>query len=183
MPGVNQRGCVRSGSLWPVLKPGELAPLFELPGLAAGGGILHWSLQEQLKKGPALLVFVKQSCPTCQYALPLIDRIYRNYPNSRAAVVTIAQEDAVTAARMVQNLDIQMPVLLDLEPFQVSEQYAFAVVPAVFYITPEGKIDHAVESFAREELKEINQKIARTNGLPPATLFRTDEGIPPFRPG
>ena len=172
------------------LKPGDRAPDFQLPVLDHQTRSRHLreelnqvSLPDLLMPGPSLLVFVKESCPTCQYALPLLDRIYQNYPGSKASVYVIAQEEGPVAWRMVESLNLQTPVLLDWAPYPVSEQYGLVFVPTLFYVNRDREIENVAESFQREELNAVNQKIGEFSGCPVLPLFKEAEGVPAFRPG
>ena len=172
------------------LKPGDQAPDFELQWISGDAEAENSdevselrSLTSLLKDGPALLVFVKEGCPTCEYSLPLIDRIRENYPKSGASIVAIAQESMFTALKMAKDWKIQMPILLDQNPYTVSEEYGIHFVPTFFYVGEDGRIRDIVESFAREELKVINEKIARLRSLDPIPFFSAQEDVPPFRPG
>ncbi len=172
------------------LKPGDQAPDFELQwitgdadGEASDGVSELRSLRSLVKDGPALLVFVKEGCPTCEYSLPLVERIRRNYSKSGVSIVTIAQESMFAALKMAEDWKIQMPILLDQNPYTVSEEYGIRFVPTFFYIGEDGRIRDIVESFAREELRGINEKIARLNALEPIPFFSAEEDVPPFRPG
>ena len=118
-----------------------------------------------------------------QISLPLMDRIRENYPKSGVSVVAIAQESMFTALKMAKDWEIQMPILLDQNPYAVSEEYGIRFVPTFFYVGEDGRIRDIVESFAREELKAINEKIAHLSGLEPIPFFSAEEGAPPFRPG
>ncbi len=173
-----------------ILKAGDGAPDFELPVLTGKGEVDHskgvpelQTLKDLLGRGSALLVFVKEDCPTCEYALPLVDRIYQNYPGSKASIVVIAQEGVFAALKMVQDWGIHMPVLLDQDPFVVSEDYGLEFVPTFFSVAQDGRIERSFESFAREELKTINEVIARLSGATPIPFFTAQEGVPAFRPG
>ncbi len=71
------------------LKPGDQAPNFGLQWISGETEVENSdevselrTLTNLLKDGPALLVFVKDGCPTCEYSLPLVDRIRENYPKS-----------------------------------------------------------------------------------------------------
>ena len=172
------------------LNPGDHAPDFELtllPSADAEGreaGTEAVKLEDLLARGPALLVFVKEGCPTCQYTLPFLERMYQGYSPSRVALAVIAQEEASVASKMVHNFGIPTtPLLLDPEPFTVSEQYELSFVPTFFYVGQDGKIESVFESFDREKLRSLNEVVARTNELPPRPLFSEEEGVPPFRPG
>ena len=168
-----------------VIQKGSKAPDFDLPELLAeaeSGAGARGRLRDFLARGPALLIFVKESCPTCEYALPLLDRL-GNYPGSPVSILTIAQETSAGASRMVRNWGIRMPVYLDASPYPVSEEYGLSFVPTICYIGPDGRVEEIIESFAREPLKEINSQLAAAAGVDPLPLFAPDEGIPAFRPG
>ena len=38
-----------------------------------------FSLQAQLARGPVVVVFFKVSCPTCQYVLPMFERLHQEH--------------------------------------------------------------------------------------------------------
>jgi len=97
--------------------------------------------------------------------------------------VAIAQESMFAALKMAKDWKIQMPILLDQNPYGVSEEYGIHFVPTFFYVGEDGRIRDIVESFAREELKAINEKIAHLSGLDPIPFFSAEEDVPPFRPG
>ncbi len=142
-----------------------------------------WRLADGLAQGPVLLMFVKAGCPTCEYSLPLIDRVYQNYPESRVSLVVLAQERESGARRLIRDGDLHLTVGLDSSPHPIGEAYGVSYVPTFFYIRTDGTIAHAIESFAREELKEINAKIAGEDGVEALPFFAPDEGVPAFRPG
>ena len=149
------------------------------PDLAVGS----WRLEDGLAKGPVLLMFVKVGCPTCEYSLPLIDRIYQNYPESSVSVVALAQEYQRGARRLIRDGDLHLTVGLDSDPHLIGEAYGVSYVPTFFYIGPDGTIANVIESFAREELKGINAQIAAEDGAVVLPFFSADEGVPAFRPG
>ena len=167
------------------LKPGDSAPDFQLESvldiLQSQDRVV--SLQGILEKGPALLVFAKESCPTCQYCLPFVQRIYQNYLDLEFSLVVIAQESLSAAQAMTHGLGLQMPILLDGDPFSVSEKYQIEFVPAFFYVGQDGRIQRVLESFVRRELVEINEEIAKVKGVDPLPFFTPDEVVPAFRPG
>ena len=56
-----------------MLQVGKSAPHFELAAIDGKS----YSLQEGLKRGPVLAAFFKVNCPTCQYTLPFLERLYQ----------------------------------------------------------------------------------------------------------
>lgn len=172
------------------LKLGDQAPDFELDWVTAAGaengepGSKSLRFEELVAKGPVLLVFVKEGCPTCRYTLPFLERMYQSYPQSRVSLVVIAQEEASVASKMVHNFGIPTtPLLSDPEPFTVSEQYELSFVPTFFYVGQDRIVERVFESFDREELLSLNETVAHANELPPRPLFGEEEEVPPFRPG
>ena len=178
-----------------MLEAGDVAVEFECLSLTGTQGgkpedegppdlaVRPWRLADGLARGPVLLMFVKVGCPTCEYSLPLIDRIFRNYPQSSVSMVVVAQERESGARRLIREGDLHLTVGLDSSPHSIGESYGVSYVPTFFYIRPDGTLKNAIESFAREELKEINAKIAQEGEVAVLPFFSPDEGVPAFRPG
>jgi len=169
-----------------MLMSGDAAPNFRLPVLGeseCSGGAEERTLEEALARGSVLLAFVKEGCPTCRYSLPFLEKMYQNYQSSGVAFLLVAQEDEAKALELVRNSGIQIPVLLDLEPYLVSSAYQLQFVPTFFYISREGEVEDAIESFHRDDLDRISQKIASAGETDPLPLYQPLDGVPEFRPG
>src|SRR5215212_10383447 len=101
----------------------QTAPDFVLPDL------------ERLEKRfyddprPAILVFYKFSCPTCQLTLPYLQRIYEAYGDAYN-FVTIAQDGPEQTRIFRETFGVQIPVLLDMDPYSVSQSYELDTVPS-----------------------------------------------------
>ena len=91
------------------LATGEKAPEFELKALDGK----KFSLNEQLAKGPAVLAFFKVSCPTCQYAMPFLERLYKAYKDKGVTMVGVSQNDAKETADFCKDFGLTFPMLLD----------------------------------------------------------------------
>ncbi len=167
------------------LRPGAEAPDFELELLGEPDvpGAGRRSLGQLLAEGPLLLIFAKSSCPTCQWCLPLLDRMHRNYGGGGVSVAAILQDSESQARWFQQDSQLSMPVLREAEPYPVSEAYEVRFVPTSYYVSPEGVIEVSIESFERESFKDVNARLAGTAGKPVEPLFHPSEGIPAFRPG
>ena len=72
------------------LTVGAKAPEFELKTLDGK----KFSLSDELARGPVVAAFFKVSCPTCQYALPFLERLYKAYAKNGVTLVGISQNDA-----------------------------------------------------------------------------------------
>jgi peroxiredoxin len=146
------------------LSAGDRAPDFRMAELDGGG---EKTLAELLAAGPVFLVFFKISCPTCQYTLPFLERMYR----ARGAVpmFAVSQDDARDTREFRREFGITMPTLLDDARFgyPASNAYGLSHVPAMFLIEPDRTISWSLTGFNRKELEALGGKL----------------GSPPFQPG
>jgi peroxiredoxin len=147
------------------LAAGQPAPDFRLEELSGG----ERTLTELLREGPVFLAFFKVSCPTCQFTLPFLDRIYRGLPAGSARMFAVSQDDAGATREFHQEFGITMPTLLDSARFgyPASNAYGLSHVPSMFLIEGEGTIAWSLVGFDRKELEALGGKV----------------GVNPFRPG
>src|SRR5664280_1470045 len=108
------------------LNAGVLAPDFTLPAVQGG----QVSLREALAKGPVVLVFFKKSCPVCQYALPLLERVFQANRAANVTVLGISQDKARDTKAFLREYGVTFPVALD-DPahYPVSNAYGLTNVP------------------------------------------------------
>src|SRR5258706_11253988 len=94
-----------------MLGEGAEAPDFELKDLLG-----KRRTRSEISAGkPMLLAFYKVSCPTCQYTLPFLERIYRGRTNRDIGMYAISQDDAEATREFDQEFGITVPTLLDTE--------------------------------------------------------------------
>src|ERR1700741_4234558 len=91
------------------LASGTRAPEFELKTLDGK----KFSLSGALARGPVVLVFFKVSCPTCQYALPFYERLFKAYKNQHVTLVGVSQNDARDTLAFAKEFGVSFPLLLD----------------------------------------------------------------------
>ena len=162
------------------LKSGVKAPSFSLP--AIDGKI--FSLQEALAKGPVALAFFKRSCPVCQYAFPLYERLYAAYGNRGVTLVGISQNPKKETEAFTQSFGVTFPVLLDdTSTYPVSNAYGLTNVPTVFWISQNGKIEISSVGWSRKDFEAMGEKMAVAGKMPPARLIQAQEQIADFRFG
>jgi peroxiredoxin len=165
----------------PVLNPGANAPNFEL--LTTGGS--KFSLAEARAGSiPVFASFFKVSCPTCQYAFPFLERIYKAYPRDKVGFIGISQNDPKDTAAFVRQYGISFPVLLDREGnFKASNAYGLMSVPSIFAISPAGKIEQTSIGWVKAEIEELNRRVAKAAGVPPVAIFKPGERVADFKAG
>jgi len=147
------------------LEAGQKAPDFRLEDL--GGG--QKTLGELLSDGPVLLAFFKVSCPTCQFTLPFLERIYRGAAAGSVRVFAVSQDDAEATREFHSEFGITMPTLLDSarNRYPASNAYGLTHVPSMFLIERDRTISWALVGFSRKEIQTLGEKL----------------GVNPFRPG
>jgi peroxiredoxin len=162
------------------LNPGATAPDFSLSGMSGEG----FRLREALTRGPVVIVFFKISCPTCQYALPFLERIHRAYAAQKVAMVGISQNEPKDTAVFLKTFAITFPVLLDhAVAYPVSNAYGLTHVPTVFWIAQDGHIEISSVGWDRADIEKINAKVAEAGQGRAVPVFHSAENVPAFRAG
>ena len=164
----------------PTLTAGTKAPEFELKTLDGK----TFSLADSLSRGSVVLAFFKVSCPTCQYALPFLDRLYKAYDGNGVTLVGISQNDAKETAAFNKEFGITFPVLLDgTRNYPVSNAYSLTNVPTIFWIDLDGEIEVSSVGWVKSDFDQINRRMADAGKAAPATVFKPGEDVRDFRAG
>lgn len=162
------------------LNTGEPAPDFSLPAM---DGTL-FSLKDALARGPVVAVFFKVSCPTCQYALPFLERLHKAYGAKGAMIVGISQNSSKDSASFLKHFGITHPVLLDdTDTYLASNAYGLTNVPTTFWIAQSGEIEISSVGWDRNDFEQINAKMAETTRGGVAPIFQPGENVAAFRAG
>jgi peroxiredoxin len=162
------------------LPAGTKAPQINLPSLDGN----KFSLQAALKQGPVLAAFYKVSCPICQYTFPFLERLHSAYGDKRITIVGISQDTQRDSAAFVKDYGITFRNLLD-DPngYAVSNAYGLTNVPTLFLIGQDGQIDITSVGWVKQEVEDINRKLAATQQTPLPPLFQPGEDVSDFRAG
>jgi peroxiredoxin len=159
---------------------GAKAPEFELKTLDGK----KFSLYEELARGPVVLAFFKVSCPTCQYAFPFLQRLYKAYQDKGVRLVGVSQNDATEAAAFAKEFGVKFPILLeDIRSYPVSNAYGLTNVPSIFWIAQDGEIEVSSVGWVKADFEQINRKMAEMGKTAPAAMFQPGEEVRDFRAG
>lgn len=162
------------------LTTGKTAPDFTLT--STDGQV--FSLRDALAHGPVIAVFFKISCPTCQYALPFLERIYKAYGNQTVTMVGISQNKKKDTVSFMKEYGVTFPVLLDdTDSYPVSNAYGLTNVPTIFWIAQDGEIEVSSVGWIRNEVEELNLKAAASLKESARPVFRSTEQVVDFRAG
>ena len=127
--------------------------------------------------GEALVLLGHGDCKTTRQTLPYVDRIHLGRAPG-ATVTAVLQDDAVTARALVADQRLELPVLLEADPYPLAAALDLVAVPTLFLLDRAGRIAKTVEGFSRSELESL---ATRLGVVPP--LFGPEDRAPAFRPG
>ena len=162
------------------LATGKKAPEFELK--TSDGK--QFSLAKELARGPVVLAFFKVSCPTCQYALPFFERLYKTYGKKGVTLVGVSQNDAKETAAFAKEFGVTFPILMDeLGKYPVSNAYGLTNVPTLFWIAADGEIEISSVGWVKADFEQVNRKMAEAGKSAPAAVFQPGEDVRDFRAG
>ena len=163
------------------LVTGKLAPDFTLTTTERKSVKLH----EMLQHGPVVLAFFKVSCPVCQFAFPLYERIAQAHKYSEATFLGVSQNKAGDAKAFAREYGVTFPIAIDDDAnhYAVSNLYGLTNVPTLFYIAPNGEIEVSSVGWSKTEVDEVSAKLSGLRREKPPALWRKDEDVPAFRAG
>jgi peroxiredoxin len=163
----------------PALPAGATAPDFKLKSIEGK----EFSLREALARGPVLLAFFKASCPTCQYAFPFFERLYRRYQNRHVTLVGVSQNNPADTKAFLREFGVTFPTLFDDIPYAVSSAYGLTNVPTLFWIGPEGQIELSSGGWSKPDFETVNRRMAEVSAMASVSLFQPGEEVRDFRAG
>jgi hypothetical protein len=79
---------------------------------------------------------------------------------------------------------VTFPTLLD-DPngYAVSNAYGLTNVPSLFLIGQDGQIEISSVGWVKQDVDEINRKLAAEQKMPPVAIFQPGEDVRDFRAG
>ncbi len=140
-------------------------------------------LKEALEKDLVLLVFFKNSCPTCQLILPFMERLHQGYGKAGLQIWGISQDSFDDTVKFGQDYKATFHLMPDEKGYRISNLYQIDTVPTLFFVDADSEIIFNSIGFVKEELQQLSEKIAFKLGVLPLELFSADEEIPALKPG
>lgn len=146
---------------------GAPAPPF---ATVATDGSTH-RLEEMLRHGPVILIFIKDGCPCSEAAQPFFNAIHAAYPD--AAIRGVINLEATAAQRWANRQNVQYPLLLDPQESLV-RAYGAENSAHVVLIDESGRIVRHWPGYSDAMLRELGALIATMTGSPERPLDLLD---------
>ena len=123
--------------------------------------------------GLTAVVFYKVTCPTCQVAAPVMERLARAQAER---FVAVAQDPPDRARSFASEHGLTFSARSDEPPYPVSDAYGIRTVPTVFAVQ-DGTVVDVAESWDRDGWNRVGEALGA------GALSHEGDGLPPFRPG
>jgi len=165
----------------PALEAGVAAPEVRLPALDGA----QFSLSQARTRGPVVVAFFKVSCPVCQFAFPYLERIHKAYGGKgKFTLAGVSQNVAADTKEFNREFGVTFPTLLDdTRKYPASNAYGLTNVPSIFMVSPDGEVEFSSVGWSKQEMEELNRRLAEISGVAPLRLFMPGEQVPDHRPG
>lgn len=161
------------------LADGDLAPDFALK--TTSGGLVR--LSEYQKGGAVLLAFFKHECPTCQLAMPFVERLYRRYRGGPVRFLGVAEDAQADAVAFAKTYALMMPFVLEDPPYATSEAYGLSHLPTLLLLDGERRVRFSQVAFSKRHYQVLADRLADLCGKAPEPLFDTLSAVPESKPG
>ena len=128
--------CIKERPTGADLKIGDMLPDFEIT-------MNDWSVvtDDDLSKGISVIMFFHTSCPDCQKALPVMQKIYDEYIQKGVSFVLISREEVKVDIEFYWKKEgLEMPFSAQ-ETREVYELFARTRIPRI-YMIEDGIIRH-----------------------------------------
>lgn len=150
-------------------------PRIELSQLGGGREALP-DLWRDLS-GPTLVMIGHSDCETTRLLLPYVNRIHARR-SSGGLVVAVLQDQQAAAQAVVDDLNLDLPVYLEDDPYPLAQRLGLMTVPTLLLVSPAGGILRLSEAFRRDDVEALASSVGVQ--LP---LFEPEDRAPALRPG
>ena len=114
--------------------PSPVVPTFTLPSVTAGPVSLH----DLIARGPALLLFVSEECPTSVLTLRRLAPVVPALTDAGVSLAAIFADPLDVAARTARRAGFPGTVLSEPAPYEVSDTYGLQSVPTTVLVDSAG---------------------------------------------
>jgi peroxiredoxin len=152
------------------------APSFALPS-TTGGSL---GPDELVARGPALLVFAAEECPTCALALRRLAPLVAPLREAGVALAVVFEDPLDVAARVARDARFKGTVLAEPAPYETSRAYALDSLPTTILLDRDTSVAGTVVGWDAAGLSALVARACAGAGAPAPAV--TDEP-PRTKPG
>ena len=135
------------------------------------------SIAQAWGSGRALVLIGHASCATTRQTLPYVDRIHRRRGRGHG-VVAVLQDAEEAAAELKRDLKLELPLLLERDPYPLARALGLVTVPTLFLVGPDGAIARFSEAWSRAALEGFAEDLGVAG-----PLLDPDDPMPALKPG
>jgi len=132
------------------------------PFSALGNDGRTYVLNDLLKSGPIVLVFIKEGCPCSDAADPLFVSLHSAY-EGRVRFFGVINGDRRVASKWTEDHGTTFPILAD-PGLAIIHAYGAESSAYVALIAPDGRIDKLWPGYSAEMLQELGRRMAGLAG-------------------
>jgi peroxiredoxin len=164
-----------------MLTPGTMAPDLDLELNTIDGE--RTSLRALANGNSLLLILLKTSCKSCKIGLPFASRLQQMVGDAPLTIVAVSQDSANVTRSFKRRSEVDLPFLLDADPFPMSQSYEIEATPSWFLIGPDGEIKQTALGVFHQPLNQLLESIAElVPGAPRLLYSDIDPELPAFVP-
>ena len=116
---------------------------------------------------------------------PILERIYKAHGDKKITIVGISQNDQRDTSRLSEGVRRYLPLPCSTirTATRSSNAYGLTNVPTLFLIGQDGQIEISSVGWVKQEIEDINRKLAAAQQTPPLPIFKPGEEVRDFRAG
>jgi peroxiredoxin len=156
--------------------PRTRAPSFALPS-TTGGSV---ALDDLVARGPAVVVFASEECPTCGLALRRLAPIVAPLQDAGVGLAVVFEDPLDVAARVARDARFRGTVLAEPAPYETSRAYELESLPTTVLLDGDGCVTGTVVGWDAAGLSALVEEAYAAVDAPAPAI--TDEA-PRKKPG
>jgi hypothetical protein len=116
-------------------------------------------------------------CGTTRLAIPYLKRMHERR-GAGSSVVLVLQDDAASARAFLGEVQGDLPLRLEPDPYPLARALGLTTVPTLFLVDRKGIVERRSEGFQRAAFEEIAARLGVA-----APFFLPGDAAPALRPG
>ncbi|MCC6943113.1 MAG: TlpA family protein disulfide reductase [Thermomicrobiales bacterium] len=164
-----------------MLTAGSAAPDLDLPVTTIDGE--STTLRTMANGNALLVILLKTSCKSCKIGLPFASTLQKQLGDAPLTIVAVSQDSPNVTRSFKRRSEVDLPFVLDPDPFPMSQSYGIEATPSWFLIDPNGEIAQTALGVFHQPLNDLLGAIADlVPGAPRLTFADIDPELPAFVP-